>query len=159
MAKILVKHLQKSFHGQPILSDVSFSVESGQIIALLGGSGAGKSTLLRCLNLLEQPNGGAIELGSFGINFSNPKLKIAEQQKRILRSQIGMVFQQFNLWPHLTVLDNLIEAPTQVLKNTKDHAVNEAKRLLKQVGLADKADRYPHQLSGGSSSGWQSLGL
>ncbi len=149
MAKISVHNLQKHYNGHPVLSGVSFSAQSGEIIALLGGSGAGKSSLLRCLNLLEKPNGGTIEMGSNHFDFSNTTSKITEDQKRSLRAQIGMVFQQFNLWPHRTVLENLIEAPIQVLKKNKEAAIQEAQALLAQVGLSSKQDIYPGYLSGG----------
>lgn len=149
MAKIAVHGLVKRFQQQTILDDVSFTAQPGQIIALLGGSGAGKSTLLRCLNLLEQPNGGSIEIGEARLNFSVSGPPVDERKRRTLRARVGMVFQQFNLWPHLTVLDNLIEAPMQILKKTKEAAIEEAQTLLAQVGLSHKQDSYPAQLSGG----------
>ncbi len=149
MAKISVKHLQKRYGSHAVLDDVSFVAQSGEIVALLGGSGAGKSTLLRCLNLLEKPSGGVIEIGAVQLNFSDPHWKMNEEQQRALRAKVGMVFQQFNLWPHRTVLGNLIEAPMQVLKKTKEAAIQEAQALLAQVGLTHKQDSYPSQLSGG----------
>lgn len=149
MAKISVNHLQKRFNDHIILNDVTFTAQPGEIVALLGGSGAGKSTLLRCLNLLERPSGGSIEIADTRLNFSLENLKITEEQQRGLRAKVGMVFQQFNLWPHRTVLGNLIEAPIQVLKKDKEDAVLEAQSLLGQVGLTAKQDSYPSQLSGG----------
>jgi ABC-type polar amino acid transport system ATPase subunit len=149
MAKISVNHLQKSYNGSPVLDGVSFAAQSGEIIALLGGSGAGKSTLLRCLNLLEKPSGGTVEIGATRLNFSDPNWKMKDEQQRALRAKVGMVFQQFNLWPHRTVLGNLIEAPMQVLKKSKEAAIEEAQTLLKQVGLSDKQNSYPGHLSGG----------
>lgn len=149
MAKISVNNLQKNYNQLPVLDGVSFMAQSGEIVALLGGSGAGKSTLLRCLNLLEKPSGGGLEIGETCLNFSDPGWKINEEQQRALRAQVGMVFQQFNLWPHRTVLGNLIEAPIQVLKKTKEEAIQEARSLLAQVGLKDKENSYPSQLSGG----------
>jgi ABC-type polar amino acid transport system ATPase subunit len=149
MAKISVQNLQKHFHNQPVLNGVSFSAQSGEIIALLGGSGAGKSTLLRCLNLLEKPNGGHIELGSIHLNFSDSKWKMNDKEQSAVRAKVGMVFQQFNLWPHRSVLSNLIEAPIQVLKKKPELAIKEAQTLLAQVALANKQDSYPGQLSGG----------
>lgn len=149
MAKISVDHLQKRYHDQAVLENVSFTAQSGQILALLGGSGAGKSTLLRCLNLLEKPSGGAIEIAGTRLNFSDPHWKMNEEQQRALRAKVGMVFQQFNLWPHRTVLGNLIEAPMQVLKKPKEAAIQEAQALLAQVGLTSKQNSYPSQLSGG----------
>jgi ABC-type polar amino acid transport system ATPase subunit len=149
MAKISVSNLQKRYGDQPVLDGVSFTAQSGQIIALLGGSGAGKSTLLRCLNLLEKPSGGTVEIGETRLHFDDPRWKMNEEQQRTLRTKVGMVFQQFNLWPHRTVLGNLIEAPVQVLKKTVAEATEEAKALLAQVGLASKQNNYPSQLSGG----------
>lgn len=149
MTKISVTHLEKRYHQQAVLEDVSFTAQGGEIVALLGGSGAGKSTLLRCLNLLEKPSGGVIEIGETRLDFSNPDWKMNEEQQRNLRAKVGMVFQQFNLWPHRTVLGNLIEAPVQVLKKTQEEATQEAESLLVQVGLASKRDSYPGQLSGG----------
>ncbi len=149
MAKIFVNNLQKKFNNQPVLSGVSFTAQSGEIVALLGGSGAGKSTLLRCLNLLEKPSGGEIEIGSTRLNFADPKWKMNDKEHRALRAKVGMVFQQFNLWPHRTVLGNLIEAPIQVLKKSLQQATQEAQELLRQVGLSSKLHTYPAQLSGG----------
>ncbi len=149
MAKISVYHLQKRFKDHIILNDVSFTAQSGEIVALLGGSGAGKSTLLRCLNLLERPSAGSIEIADTRLNFSEAVLKITEEQQRSLRAKVGMVFQQFNLWPHRSVLGNLIEAPIQVLTKTKEEAILEAQTLLAQVGLKHKQVSYPSQLSGG----------
>lgn len=149
MAKITVNNLQKRYHDQVVLAGVSFIAQSGQVIALLGGSGAGKSTLLRCLNLLEKPSGGSIDIGATQLNFDSPDWKINEAQQRSLRAKVGMVFQQFNLWPHRTVLGNLIEAPVQVLKKSPSVAIEEAQALLAQVGIANKQDSYPSQLSGG----------
>lgn len=149
MAKISVNHLQKRYHDHAVLDDVSFVAQSGEVVALLGGSGAGKSTLLRCLNLLEKPSGGVIEIAETKLNFSDPHWKMNEEQQRALRAKVGMVFQQFNLWPHRTVIGNLIEAPMQVLKKPKEAAVQEAQALLAQVGLASKQNSYPSQLSGG----------
>jgi len=149
MAKIIVKNLQKRYQDHPVLAGVSFTAQSGQIIALLGGSGAGKSTLLRCINLLEKPSGGAVEIGETRLNFDDVHWKMDEKQQRALRAKVGMVFQQFNLWPHRSVLGNLIEAPMQVLKKSKEEVIQEAQRLLAQVGLANKQNSFPNQLSGG----------
>lgn len=149
MTKIFVKNLSKFIQGQPILQEVTFTSESGQITALLGGSGAGKSTLLRCLNLLTSPSGGNIQINQTKINFDAQEASLSEKQIRFLRAEVGMVFQQFNLWPHRTVLENLIEAPTQVLKKTKTEAINEARQLLQQVNLSNKENNYPYELSGG----------
>lgn len=128
MNKISVKSLVKRFQGKTILDHLSFEMEPGQIYALLGTSGAGKSTLLRCLSDLDTPDAGQI-------HFENKR--------------IGIVLQQFHLWKHMTVLQNLITAPLQVLKTPKKIAIAEAKTLLEQLKISDKIDRYPHQLSGG----------
>lgn len=149
MAKITVHQLQKRYRQQQVLEGVSFTAPAGQVVALLGGSGAGKSTLLRCLNLLEKPSGGSIEIGETQLNFSGAGWKMNEKQQRMLRAKVGMVFQQFNLWPHRTVLENLIEAPVQVLKKTKEAAIQEAQALLAQMGLTEKQNSYPNHLSGG----------
>ncbi len=149
MTKIYVKNLSKVIQEQRILQDVTFTSESGRITALLGGSGAGKSTLLRCLNLLTSPSGGYIQINQTKLNFDTRESSLSEKQIRFLRAEVGMVFQQFNLWPHRTVLENLIEAPIQVLKKTKADAITEARQLLQQVNLSNKENNYPYQLSGG----------
>ncbi len=149
MVQISVKDLKKEYFKNIILENISFSAKPGQITALLGGSGAGKSTLLRCLNLLEQPSAGHIQIGEIKLNFSASRHFFNEEQQRNFRTKVGMVFQQLNLWPHLTVLQNLIEAPIQVLKKSKTEVIKEANILLARVGLAHKHDNYPTQLSGG----------
>ena len=149
MNKIEIQHLKKQYHNQAVLDDVSFNVKAGQVVALLGGSGVGKSTLLRCLNLMEQPQAGAIKWGSeISVDFDiHSKLSAAMLRK--LRTKVGMVFQQFHLWSHMTVLENLIEAPVRVLKQSETQAVADAEALLEQLGLVDKGNCYPRQLSGG----------
>ncbi len=149
MAKISVKDLKKDYLQNSVLKGVSFATQTGQITALLGGSGAGKSTLLRCLNLLERPTTGCIQIGECVLEFNQPNVHINLKKQRELRARVGMVFQQFHLWPHRTVLQNLIEAPIQVLKKMKAEAIKEAEILLAQVGLRDKQESYPQQLSGG----------
>ena len=125
----------------------------GDVISILGSSGSGKSTLLRCINLLENPSQGEIFLGSEQLALKPNKLgdlaAINQRQLEQFRSKMGFVFQNFNLWPHRTILQNIIEGPTQVLKISKDQAISEAEVLLKRVGLLDKKQAYPENLSGG----------
>lgn len=150
MQKIQLENIYKSYQTQPILQGVSFTANKGDVIALMGSSGSGKSTLLRCINLLTVPDSGVIQIDQQVISL-NPQTKLSLTQKQIalLRRKVGMVFQQFNLWSHMTVLQNLIEAPIHVLKQPKESAILEAKKLLDKVGLADRLNHYPAQLSGG----------
>lgn len=143
MNKISIKSLSKKFGNNVVLDDVSISTAKGSVLALLGTSGSGKSTLLKCINLLEKPDSGTIEIDGMNLDYSQPKMTTK------LRKQIGMVFQQFNLWPHLTVLQNLILAPIAVLKKKKAAVILQAERLLAKIGMLDKAYAYPLQLSGG----------
>lgn len=151
MNKINVQNLQKRYPDQVVLSDVSFTVDSGEIVALLGDSGAGKSTLLRCLNLLEQPDAGRLMVNNLTFDFSGHKKRNAYSRQVMmeLRTKVGMVFQQFHLWPHRTVLQNLIEAPMQVLKMPKIDAIAKADLLLERMAILDKKNQYPAKLSGG----------
>lgn len=135
---------------QSILNSVSFHAEPGEIIALLGSSGAGKSTLLRCLNLLEHPDAGSVKVGDFTMDFDcYQSRKIPYQTLKALRKRVGMVFQQYHLWAHRTILENLIEAPIHVLKRAKKEVVAEADSFLARMEILDKKDSYPSQLSGG----------
>ncbi|MEH7342409.1 amino acid ABC transporter ATP-binding protein [Bacillus sp. JJ1532] len=146
---IIVKGLKKSFGHQEILSCIDLNIKHGEVVCIIGPSGSGKSTLLRCLNLLESPTGGNICIDGedvFPQNFTSRK---NEMNLRQIRSKVGMVFQQFNLWPHKTVINNLIEAPLLVHKKDKKQAVEFAEKLLKKVGLTEKRDAYPSSLSGG----------
>lgn len=150
MNKISVNGLHKSFKHHPVLEGVSFSAKQGDVVTLLGSSGSGKSTLLRCINLLTRPDKGTIEIDQQVMSFGKGhKHRIHSQDIIQLRIKVGMVFQQFNLWSHMTVLENLIEAPTIVLKQPKDQAIAEAEQLLARVGLTNKQHQYPAQLSGG----------
>lgn len=150
MNKLQIENLHKSFNHHIILQDVSFTAKKGDVIALMGSSGSGKSTLLRCINLLAVPDGGSIQIDNQMMRFDeNDKTSLSTHQIIQLRKKVGMVFQQFNLWAHMTVLENLIEAPIHVLKQNKKATIEEAKKLLVKVGLADKLNRYPAQLSGG----------
>lgn len=149
MTKLAIHHLRKSFNQHVILEDVSFSAEKGQVVALMGSSGSGKSTLLRCINLLVVPDQGQIQVDQDILSFGADKAPISQKKIIGLRKRIGMVFQQFNLWSHMTVLENLIEAPVHVLKQDKKAAIEEANILLAKVGLSDRIHHYPSQLSGG----------
>ncbi len=139
---IKVIGLEKAFGDHHVLQGIDYTINKGDVIVIIGPSGSGKSTFLRCLNLLEQPTGGEIWVEGKMIND-----KKADVDK--LRQKMGMVFQQFNLFPHKTVLQNMTMAPTLLLKTPKAQAEKEAMELLARVGLADRANSYPNQLSGG----------
>ncbi|WP_267256426.1 amino acid ABC transporter ATP-binding protein [Coxiella endosymbiont of Ornithodoros maritimus] len=149
MNKIQVESLKKSYHGTVVLKEVSFAAKAGEVVTLLGDSGAGKSTLLRCLNLLEMPDEGRMVINDLKFHFSLTAKKPTCQSLVALRNKLGMVFQQFHLWAHRTILQNLIEAPCQVLKISKAEAVKKAECLLDQIGILAKKDDYPVRLSGG----------
>lgn len=135
------------FYGsQQALFDINFSCNKGETVILLGPSGAGKSSLLRVFNLLEMPRSGQLEILNNHFDFSNA---VTEDAVRHLRQNVGMVFQQYNLWPHLTVLQNLIEAPCRVLKMTRENAITRAKQLLERLQLLPFINRFPLHLSGG----------
>ncbi len=148
-----LQNIHKSYGALEVLKGVSLTAYDGDVISILGSSGSGKSTLLRCVNLLEKPNQGKIILGTEVLDLVPNKqgeLKAAKQkQLESLRARVGFVFQNFNLWPHKTILANIIEGPTQVLKVSKDKAISEGEALLDKVGLLDKKDAYPDNLSGG----------
>ncbi len=139
---ISVKNLQKNFEGVEVLKGIDVTINKGDVVCVIGPSGSGKSTFLRCLNLLEQPTGGEIIFE--GENLLDKKVDINKH-----RQKMGMVFQQFNLFPHMSVLENLICAPVMLKKMPKEEAVEKAMNLLNRVGLGDRADSYPNQLSGG----------
>jgi len=149
MNKLLIQDLHKSFQDHAVLQGVSFTANKGDVVALMGSSGSGKSTLLRCINLLTVPDSGTIQIDQQIMHFHDGKTQLSHKDIAQLRKKVGMVFQQFNLWAHMTVLENLIEAPIHVLKQNKTDTINEAKKLLEKVGLIDKLNRYPAQLSGG----------
>lgn len=139
---INIKHLKKNFGSNEVLKDIELEINAGEVVAIIGPSGGGKSTLLRCINLLEQPDGG--EINFEGTNILDKDVKVNE-----LRQKMGMVFQNFNLFPHKTVLENIMLAP-KLLKHTDSAALKqEAQELLDKVGLSDKGNSYPAQLSGG----------
>ena len=141
-AVIRVRGLKKDFDKLAVLKGIDVDICKGDVVCVIGASGSGKSTFLRCLNLLEMPTGGSIEFD--GVNLTGAKVDLD-----LHRQKMGMVFQQFNLFPHLTVLDNLTLAPVLLKKSTNAEAEAKAMELLERVGLADRADAYPNQLSGG----------
>lgn len=144
-----IKQLSKSFDDIEVLRDISIQVEKGQTISILGPSGSGKSTLLRCINWLETPDSGKIFIAGQRIGVSDDGRRQSNAELARIRAKTAMVFQSFNLWPHLTILGNVIEAPVHVLGIEKEQAIAEAKVLLKKVGMDHKADSYPWSLSGG----------
>ena len=146
-----MKHIKKEFGGVSVIRDISFSVEQGEILAIIGPSGSGKSTLLRCATMLETIEDGEIlYMDQKAAWTENGKLFWAKkQQRREIESCFGLVFQNFNLFPHFSVIKNITDAPIRVQKRDKEIVYREAENLLKKMGLADKADAYPHQLSGG----------
>lgn len=139
---IHVEDLKKSFGETNVLNGITTDIKKGEVLVILGPSGCGKSTFLRCLNMLEEPTGGSIYLD--GVEVTNPKTDINKARQSMM-----MVFQHFNLFPHLTILENLTIAPTKLQKRPKEEADAEAMELLKLVGLEDRANAYPSQLSGG----------
>ncbi|MGL0944218.1 arginine ABC transporter ATP-binding protein ArtP [Vibrio vulnificus] len=143
---IQVKSINKSYGSNQILHNISFECAKGETLVLLGPSGAGKSSLLRVLNLLESADNGQLTIANQAFDFASSP---SEADGLLLRRKVGMVFQQYNLWPHLTVIENLIEAPIRVLGVAKTEAVEQAKEILATLQLADKADAWPLQLSGG----------
>ena len=139
---IRVENLQKAFGDLQVLTGLDIEINRGDVMVVIGPSGSGKSTFLRCLNLLEMPTGGRIEFN--GSDITDKKTNI-----NIHRQKMGMVFQHFNLFPHLSILQNLTIAPIKLLKKSKEEAEARAMQLLERVGLADRAGAYPNQLSGG----------
>lgn len=150
---VQIDELHKSFGSLLVLKGVNLTAHAGEVISMIGSSGSGKSTFLRCINLLEQPDGGKVTIDGELIKMkplSNGRLGPADMaQVERIRARVGMVFQNFNLWPHMTVVENIIEAPRHVLKEPREKAIEHALALLKKVGLADKHAHYPGQLSGG----------
>lgn len=146
---IRVSGLRKSFGSHEVLKGVSLCAREGDVVAIIGGSGSGKSTMLRCINFLETPSGGDIEIGGEKVAMRPDGHAADKHQLERLRQSLGMVFQNFNLWTHMTVLENLIEVPVHVLKTPKSEAMDRARKLLKRVGLAEKEGAYPAFMSGG----------
>jgi polar amino acid transport system ATP-binding protein len=153
MCILQVNNLVKSFDDLQVLKDISLSVDNGEIISIIGSSGSGKSTLLRCLNRLESVDGGKIIIdGDMMVSTEDGKVKYAKKQVlKKIRMKTGLVFQNFNLFPHYNVLRSIMEAPICVAGVAKEEAEKTAYELLEQLGLKDKAESYPHQLSGGQS--------
>lgn len=146
---IQVAGLRKSFGSHEVLKGVSLTAREGDVVAIIGGSGSGKSTMLRCINFLETPSAGTIEIGGEAVKMKPDGSPADRRQIERLRQSLGMVFQSFNLWSHRTVLENLIEVPVHVLKVPKDQAIARARKLLARVGLDQKEDAYPAFMSGG----------
>ena len=142
MEKIKVNNLKKSYGDLEVLKSIDLQVQEGEVVCLIGPSGSGKSTLLRCLNLLEEVTGGEVSVNEVDLTDKGTNINK-------VRENIGMVFQHFNLFPHLTILDNITLAPVELKKATKEQAKEKALELLKRVGLQDKASAKPEQLSGG----------
>ncbi|SEH30189.1 amino acid ABC transporter ATP-binding protein [Selenomonas sp. KH1T6] len=136
-----IKGLKKSFGENEVLRGIDLSIDAKEVVVIIGPSGSGKSTLLRCMNYLEQPTAGLVTVDGIPLD--------GEAHINKVREEVGMVFQRFNLFPHMTVLDNIMLAPMKVKKVAKDEAEKTARELLARVGLSEKADSYPPQLSGG----------
>lgn len=151
MKLLEMNHIQKQFNGVQVIKDISLSVEKGEILAIIGPSGSGKSTLLRCATMLETIDGGEIlYLGKKAawVEGGKPVFPKKEEKKEV-HSYFGLVFQNFNLFPHFSVMKNITDAPLKVQKRKKEEVYAEARALLKKMGLSDKENAYPYQLSGG----------
>jgi len=146
---IVLHNLRKRFGNLKVLKGINLEVASREVLVLIGPSGSGKSTLLRCINHLEQPSDGEVYVDGVRVNRTDLKPRAFQRHLNEVRTHMGMVFQHFNLFPHKTVLQNLMEAPTQVLGHEQSAAEQEALELLERVGLGDKRDAYPANLSGG----------
>ena len=144
---IEIRGLKKRFGQLDVLKGIDLTIEKGSTVVIIGPSGSGKTTMLRCLNLLETPTEGKLTLGRSSLEFG--KQPVPKDEVLALRKQTGMVFQSYNLFPHMTALENVMEGQVVVLKRSKEAARENALRLLEKVGLRDRADMYPHQLSGG----------
>jgi octopine/nopaline transport system ATP-binding protein len=148
-----LRDLHKSFAGLEVLRGVSLKATEGEVISILGSSGSGKSTLLRCINMLEIPDAGTVTVAGETVRLApsrnGTRQPVDRHQVDRIRSRIGMVFQSFNLWSHMTVLENIIEAPVHVQRRARKECITEAEELLAKVGIADKRNHYPAHLSGG----------
>ena len=159
MAILEVEHIQKSFDRTEVLKDISFSLEKGQVVSIIGSSGSGKTTLLRCLNFLERPDGGVIRVGGETLFDAEDPTTLQESQIRRKRLHFGLVFQSFNLFPQYTAKENVMLAKRLLAKEEPDFKAKkkeiygeiekQAEELLRQMGLSDRMNNYPHQLSGG----------
>jgi len=153
MKVLEISQLEKSFEDNKVLKGINLIADKGDVVSIIGSSGSGKSTMLRCINFLETPNKGVINVCGEVIDCSQAKLdspnKQLQSQIITLRKKLGMVFQSFNLWSHMNILDNITEAPIHVLGKEKEIAEQEALKLLQQVGIEEKAYAYPAHLSGG----------
>ena len=147
-----VKNIRKSFGNLEVLKDISFCANKGDVISILGSSGSGKSTFLRCINMLETPDSGQVFMhGEELLMTEKNGIRMAQSQPQLerMRTQLAMVFQSFNLWSHMTAIENIIEAPTQVLGQSRDEAIANAEQLLDRVGLLEHKDYFPAHMSGG----------
>lgn len=152
MSMLEVRNLSKSFCSNKVLKDISFEVEKGQVVAVIGPSGSGKSTMLRCINQLEKADGGTVNvcgMSMFTAGENGGAVYAPAKTLREIRLKVGLVFQNFNLFPHFNVLRNITEAPVRVLKMNRKDAEEKGMELLKKMGLSDKAKAYPCELSGG----------
>ena len=154
MEKLVVKDLHKSYGSHEVLKGISLKAKAGDVISIIGSSGSGKSTFLRCINFLEKPNAGSISLGGEEIRLQKNKqgelVPADHKQLQAMRAKLAMVFQHFNLWSHMTVLENVIEAPIHVLGLSRDEAIARAEKYLRKVGLDAQAQaKYPAHMSGG----------
>jgi polar amino acid transport system ATP-binding protein len=145
---ITIERLDKYFGDLHVLKEVDLTIKTGEVVVLFGRSGSGKSTLLRCINFLEEPTSGVVQVGDLRMEVG-PALRARREMIRQIRERCGMVFQEFNLFPHLTVIENVIEAPCTVKGEPREKASTRAMVLLERVGLAEKAQEYPIRLSGG----------
>ncbi|CAN7691358.1 ABC transporter ATP-binding protein [Mesorhizobium sp. LjRoot246] len=150
---VRLENVRKRFGELEVLRGITVEAKEGEVVSILGSSGSGKSTMLRCINMLEIPSEGSVWVAGEEVKFGSTRGAVSRSvdtaQIDRLRSRIGMVFQSFNLWPHMTVLQNVIEAPVHVLKRPRSQSVEEAHALLEKVGIGDKANQYPAHLSGG----------
>lgn len=146
---IKLQNIKKSFGENEVLSDINLTINKSEVVVIMGPSGSGKSTLLRCVTFLEEPDGGVVKLGEHEVRAGEPLNKQRKKSLRALRQNTGFVFQQFNLFPHKTALENVMEGPIVIKKVRRDIAKRNGVALLEKVGLADRMDHYPVQLSGG----------
>lgn len=149
---VSISDLRKNFGAVTVLQGISFDAHEGDVISILGASGSGKSTMLRCINLLETPSSGAIRIAGEAVRLRETRTGLKPADRRQvdrIRSEVAMVFQSFNLWSHMTILENIIEAPIHVMKRPRKECIEEAEALLERVGIYDKRHAYPAHLSGG----------